>query len=240
MSTLITRIDKGLYPNFARNWDHQMFRQRILAYLRPESVVLILARRRHHYPDGLSRLRGTNLRSGSGPAAVENPMLIEGRIANADKIPFESDRFDVVFSDNVLEHLDEPEAVFREVARVLKPGGVFLFKTPNKRHYMPTIARPTPHSFHKYVNRRRGRAEVDTFPTRYRANARPDIVRLADKSGLSVERIELIEGRPEYLRMTWLTYLLGVVYERLVNSTELLATFRILLIGVLRKPEGRK
>ncbi len=174
------------------------------------------------------------------PRVVENPMLIEGRIANADKIPFESDRFDVVFSDNVLEHLDEPEAVFREVARVLKPGGVFLFKTPNKRHYMPTIARLTPHSFHQYVNRRRGRAEVDTFPTRYRANARPDIVRLADKSGLSVERIELIEGRPEYLRMTWLTYLLGVVYERLVNSTELLATFRILLIGVLRKPEGRK
>ena len=90
---------------------------------------------------------------------------------------------------------------------------------------MPTIARLTPHRFHQYVNRRRGRAEVDTFPTRYRANTRPDIVRLADKSGLSVERIELIEGRPEYLRMTWLTYLLGVVYERLVNSTELLARF---------------
>ena len=46
MSTLSTRIDKGLYPNFARNWDDQMFRQRILACLRPESVALDLARRR--------------------------------------------------------------------------------------------------------------------------------------------------------------------------------------------------
>ena len=224
MSTLITRIDKGLYPNFARNWDDQMFRQRILACLRPESVVLDLGAgagiiAQMDFRDCAAQIYGVDL----DPRVVDNPMLIEGRIANADKIPYESDRFDVVFSDNVLEHLDEPEAVFREVARVLKPGGVFLFKTPNKRHYMPTIARLTPHSFHQYVNRRRGRAEVDTFPTRYRANTRPDIVRLADKSGLSVERIELIEGRPEYLRMTWLTYLLGVVYERLVNSTELLA-----------------
>ncbi|MEI2780661.1 MAG: hypothetical protein V9H25_05130 [Candidatus Competibacter sp.] len=44
-------------------------------------------------------------------------------------------------------------SVFREVARVLKRGGVFLFKTPNKTHYMPTIARLTPHRFHQFVNR---------------------------------------------------------------------------------------
>ena len=241
MSTLITRIDEGLYPDFARNWDDLMFRQRILAYLRPESVVLDLGAgagiiAQMDFRGRAAQIHGVDL----DPRVVDNPMLTEGRIANANEIPYESDRFDVVFSDNVLEHLDEPEAVFREVARVLKPGGVFLFKTPNKRHYMPTIARLTPHGFHQYVNRRRGRAEVDTFPTRYRANTRPNIVRLADKSGLSVERIELIEGRPEYLRMTWPTYLLGVVYERLVNSTELLATFRILLIGALRKPEDRK
>ena len=128
-----------------------MFRQRILAYLRPRSVVLryfgkeTASLPRMDFRDCAAQIYGVDL----DPRVVENPMLIEGRIANADKIPFESDRFDVVFSDNVLEHLDEPEAVFREVARVLKPGGVFLFKTPNKRHYMPTIARLTPHSFHQ-------------------------------------------------------------------------------------------
>jgi SAM-dependent methyltransferase len=64
------------------------------------------------------------------PRVVDNPALDEGRVANADRIPYENERFDVVFSDNVLEHLDEPLSVFREVARVLKPGGRFLFKTP--------------------------------------------------------------------------------------------------------------
>jgi len=56
---------------------------------------------------------------------------------------------------------------FRDIARVLKPGGVFLFKTPNKTHSMPTLARLTPHRFHPFVNRLRGRVEADAFPTRY-------------------------------------------------------------------------
>ena len=141
----------------------------------------------------------------------------------------------MVFSDNVLEHLEEPLQVFREVVRVLKPGGVFLFKTPNKYHYMPLIARLTPHVFHQYVNRLRGRAEVDTFPTRYRANTRGDVIRLATEAGLLVEKIELIEGRPEYMRMTWPSYIVGMAYERIVNASELFAVLRILLVGVLRK-----
>jgi hypothetical protein len=53
---------------------------------------------------------------------------------------------------------------------VLKPTGILLFKTPNALHYMPLIARMTPHGFHRFVNKLRGRATIDTFPTRYRVN----------------------------------------------------------------------
>ena len=95
---------------------------------------------------------------------------------------------------------------------------------------------PKPHSKSAAIARRlRGRAEADTFPTRYRANTYSEVRRLAVASGLTVERLDRIEGRPEYLRMTWPTYLLGAAYERLVNSWEGLAMFRVLLVGELRK-----
>lgn len=100
---------------------------------------------------------------------------------------------------------------------------------------MPTIARLTPHRFHQFVNRIRGRAEADTFPTRYRANTAAAVRRLAAASGFTIERLDRIEGRPEVLRMTWPTYRLGVAYERRVNAWDGLALFRVLLMGELRK-----
>lgn len=101
---------------------------------------------------------------------------------------------------------------------------------------MPLIARLTPHAFHRWVVRWRGRAGDDVFPTRYRANSPAAIKRLAATAGLEVVRIELIEGRPEYLRFSTPTYLLGWLYERLVNRVPALARFRVLLIAELRKP----
>ena len=236
MSGVISWLDEKLYPASENNWDDRLFRERILDYLQPDSVVLDLGAgagivSQMNFRGLPAQMCGVDL----DPRVVDNPMLDEGRVASATGIPYEDNRFDVVFSDNVLEHLEEPLQVFREVVRVLKPGGVFLFKTPNKYHYMPVIARLTPHVFHQYINRLRGRAEVDTFPTRYRANTRGDVIRLATEAGLLVEKIELIEGRPEYMRMTWPSYIVGMAYERIVNASELFAVLRILLVGVLRK-----
>lgn len=234
--SLTEKLDRALYPGFARNWDDQIFRESILQHLTPVAVILDLGAgagivQQMNFRGLAAKVCGVDL----DPRVVDNPMLDEGKIADAGGIPYPDATFDVVFADNVLEHLPDPLAVFREIARVLKRGGVFLFKTPNKTHYMPMIARLTPHRFHQFVNRLRGRAEADTFPTRYRANAPAAIRRLATDAGLEVVRIELIEGRPEYLRMTWPTYLLGAAYERLVNAWDGLAMFRILLVGELRK-----
>lgn len=41
-------------------------------------------------------------------------------------IPFEDERFDVVFSRQVFEHVRHPEPLMREIRRVLKPGGRFI------------------------------------------------------------------------------------------------------------------
>ncbi len=237
MGTVTYWMDLTFYNNYERNWDDLLFRERILTHIKPDSVVLDLGAgagivTQMHFKGLARRVCGVDL----DPRVVNNPMLDEGHVSDVGQIPYEDGIFDVVFSDNVFEHLEAPLHVYKEVARVLKPGGVLLFKTPNKWHYMPTIARMTPHGFHQFVNRLRGRAEVDTFPTRYRSNTKGDVERLAEQAGLQVETIERIEGRPEYLRMTWPTYLAGMLYERMVNAMTLLAPFRILLVGTLRKP----
>jgi hypothetical protein len=64
----------------------------------------------------------------------------------------------------------------------------------------------------------------------------PYITRLARDAGLITKRIECIEGRPEYLRLTAVTYLLGTFYEGMVNATYALEALRIVPIGILGKP----
>lgn len=59
------------------------------------------------------------------------------RITNAlgENIPFEDNYFDIVYSANVLEHVQSPERVLEEAVRVLKPGGVLHFEVPNFMSY---------------------------------------------------------------------------------------------------------
>lgn len=54
------------------------------------------------------------------------------QIINANKpLPFPDNSFDLVWSLEVIEHLDKPEQVFQEIKRVLKPNGHFILTTPN-------------------------------------------------------------------------------------------------------------
>jgi SAM-dependent methyltransferase len=236
MTGVIAWMDRAWYPEYRSNWDDWLFRKRILAHLRPDMTILDLGAgagmlSQMDFRGRARRICGVDLDT----RVTQNPMLDEARIADAKCIPYDTAQFDLVYANNVLEHLSDPLTVFREVARVLRPGGVFMFKTPNSRHYVPTIARITPHRFHQYVNALRGRATIDTFPTFYCANTGDAIKRLATQSGMSVEWIEFIEGRPEYLRISWPAYLIGAAYERLVNITDALSGFRILLLGGLIK-----
>ena len=49
---------------------------------------------------------------------------------DARTIPFADQSFDGVLCCQVLEHVDRPETVLREVGRVLKPGGLALISVP--------------------------------------------------------------------------------------------------------------
>lgn len=54
-------------------------------------------------------------------------------IGSVLKIPFPKNTFDVVVSSEVIEHTPDPTKALAEFYRVLKPGGVLVVTTPNKR-----------------------------------------------------------------------------------------------------------
>ncbi|HXN87598.1 MAG TPA: methyltransferase domain-containing protein [Candidatus Binataceae bacterium] len=173
------------------------------------------------------------------PEVMHNPDVDEAHVIGPDgRLPFSDSSFDMAISDWVLEHVKTPGQFLSEVCRVLKPGGSFFFRTPNKNHYVALIARCTPEWFHNLVaNRARGYppGEHEPWPTFYRLNSRKEIEREARSAGFKQIEIRIEEFRPGYLVFNSVPFLLGVGYERIVNRYQSLEAIRGSILAKVTK-----
>jgi len=73
--------------------------------------------------------------------AGEQGLTIDYLSGSDEALPFGGGSFDVVVCCDVLEHVSDVEAVIAETARVLRPGGLYLFDTINRtaQSYFETI-----------------------------------------------------------------------------------------------------
>jgi SAM-dependent methyltransferase len=113
----------------------------------------------------------------------ENPVIDEFRMIEPDgRWPFDDGTVDLAVSDFVLEHVTEPEAFVSELARVLRPGGMFIGRTVNRRSVLSAAARVVPNERHARAieTLQPGRHERDVFHTAYKMNTRKDLERLFD------------------------------------------------------------
>ena len=236
-SRVVRALDGKFYPGYLPRWDDAVCREMLLALIQDQHVVLDVGAGAGinsftWFRGHAARVCGVDL----NPRVLENTHLDEARLGPVDRIPYPDGTFDVAFAWNVVEHLADPADALEEVARVLKPGGVFVIKTPNIWHYVALASRLLPHWLHDFIIQRiLGRSSRDIFPTLYRCNSERVIRRLAAATGFRVREIRLLETRPEYLRFSPFTYPFGIVYERLVNSTSALRQLRVVLIAVLEK-----
>lgn len=176
------------------------------------------------------------------PDVQNNSSAAKSLVFDGVRFPILDQSFDVCVSNWVLEHVADPVSHFREVARVLRPGGVYCFRTPNLFHYVMLGSRLLPHSVHlKFANRLRKMSADAHKPweTYYRANRPGRLERLCRNAGLGSPNMTMIEPEPAYGRAHVALFYPMMAYERIVNSTRLLETFRVIIIGIARKPHTR-
>jgi len=181
---------------------------------------------------GLGEVTGVDV----DPLVLSNPSLHHAFVYDGNELPFGDKSFDLCVSDYVLEHVANPEKHFASVARVLRPGGCYVFRTPNLWHYVSLAARILPHRLHVKLSPGLRDVPADThdpFPTCYRANSARRIKTLAAGAGLSVRQLLMVEKEPSYGRAHALIFYPMMAYERLVNSSEALAFMRVNIFAVL-------
>ena len=191
----------------------------VRAHLSPDSRVLDLGCGR----GGVVELfwRDVKLAAGLDP---DPPSLNEHRAPGmpvlrgvGERLPFAVGSFDVIVCLWVLEHVSDPLAVLSEVRRVLRPGGHFVFLTPNVRNpllLLNRLSKAMPLVQRRLVTRFYGRREADTFPVQYRANTVGALRELAAASGLEVAELRVVPD-PTYLALNDFMFRASVLAERL-------------------------
>jgi len=108
------------------------------------------------------------------PSSLHRNMHIDVFCDVSRTLPFADATFDTILSSDVIEHLPDPVLAFREMARLLRPGGKVILNTP-----FLYMLHEVPHDYYRH--------------TRY------SLERLAAIAGLRVVQLEEIGGLPEVL-----------------------------------------
>lgn len=146
---------------------------------------------------------------------------------------------DLAFSRSVMEHVPDGDAAFREISRVLKPGGCYVFLTPSLYDYGSLVAALMPNALHPWIVKRvEGRAEEDTFPTEYQCNTKRRVRRLARDHGLNVAQFEFLGQYPNYLKFNTILFRLGCWYAKLLEQIKALHPMQGWIFCTVQKPVG--
>jgi len=172
------------------------------------------------------------------PEVRSNKALSEAIVYDGSVFPLSDDAFDAVVMNYVIEHLEHPQKTFTEINRVLKAGGVLLFRTPNLWHPLAVASRAASGRIQRLLSKRlRGMAAEtpEPYPLYHRANSPRTLRRLLSECGFVEDEFRLIEKEPSYGMSSRILFLIMLCYERLVNSSPCFASFRVNILGAFHK-----
>ena len=209
---------KALFPSDTH--PNRVIERAILARLGPDAAVLdIGCGRTAPNLSGLIGKAGLLYGIDVIDFTVDDPQLklFKNDVRDMKDIP--SGSIDLAYSRAVMEHLEQPEDAFREIARVLKPGGLYVFTTPSIYDYGSIAALLIPNQFHaRIVTATEGRAGEDVFPTVFGANSLRAICKHAAATGLKVRDFDYIGQYPSYLVFNRVLFWLGSLYQKAIEK----------------------
>lgn len=169
------------------------------------------------------------------PNTSRVPGIDEVVVGHLGVLPFQSNVFDVIVSWMVVEHLENPQACFKELNRVCKDRGLVVLATPNVLHYAVLATKLTPYWFHERFRKMVLESPTSSHPTIYGANSPRKLVSMMQNAGFKRAEVRLIDPGPAYLSWLAPAYFAGLAYHRLVNRFKWLSVLRATIIGVFRK-----
>jgi ubiquinone/menaquinone biosynthesis C-methylase UbiE len=159
---------------------------------------------------------------------------------DTDQLPFRDAAFTLITANMVFEHLADPAGALREMHRVLAPGGVLLFHTPNYWHLPTLLASFIPDALkRRLATFSEGRAESDVFPTFYRINTRRAIEHFAGLAGFHLRTFHKVNtSSTGDLFLYGPLAVMALLWRRLLRR-QALADLRSNFIVLLQKqPQG--
>jgi SAM-dependent methyltransferase len=236
----MSKLSEYLLSKYYKSEEHpyRLFKNAVFKTLAPEAVLLDAGCGRtmpvlKEYIGKANRLIGVELVDFT--ESVEGIESINSDLAH---IPLPDASVDIVMSRSVFEHLVDPDSVYREMYRLLKPGGRLIFLTANLWDYATIIAKIVPNRFHgRIVAKVEGRAEEDVFPTAYKTNSRSAVLKLAKTSGFSVGRIDYLSQYPGYFMFNGVLFFIAMCYEKIISRIGFLEVLRGWLLVELVKPK---
>jgi len=145
------------------------------------------------------------------PCRVEHPRVGRQWEESIVRMPEVPDRhYDIAFANWVLEHVDDVGSTIREVARILRPGGLMVVTMPNPRAPEFRLAAHAPQWVHRAF-------QPDGFETHYAYGSVSRVREYLEGSGMRIERSLCAPVVGAYLsRLPWWVSWLGRAYDQLV------------------------
>jgi 2-polyprenyl-3-methyl-5-hydroxy-6-metoxy-1,4-benzoquinol methylase len=135
-------------------------------------------------------------------------------------LPCADASFDAIISTEVIEHLENPRAVFRELSRLLRPGGSLLLTTPNQESIRSLAALILRGHFVAFLD--------ESYPAHLTALVRRDLERLCGETGFEPPRFAYTEqgAVPKWPSVNWQAVSFGLLRGRLFSDNMLVVTRR--------------